>query len=76
MKQRKQIWLLILQMYEENGKKNFTRKYFLNKFIKKLERKWPNQKTPSQTVSRIFQELRDDGKIEFLEKGVYRIKEN
>lgn len=32
-------------------------------------------KTPGQTLSRILQDLRDEGEIEFVDKGVYRLVE-
>jgi putative restriction endonuclease len=30
-------------------------------------------KTPSQTLSRVLQDLRDDGQIEFRSRGEYRV---
>ena len=73
MTQREEIWTLILEMCSKNQITIFTRTEFLNQYLQELSTRWSNAKTPGQTVSRIFQELRDEGKIGFLQRGVYKL---
>jgi len=71
--QREQVWTLCKDLIARTGNIIFTRKEFLEKYESKLEKQWKT-KNVGQNISRIFQELRDEGKITFLDdKGTYQL---
>lgn len=70
-------WLDVLkqkigQMCSENKSQEFTRKQFQDRFLTELELLFPDNKTISSTIDRVFQILRDDEQLEFISPGSYR----
>lgn len=59
---------------EQTGADVIERQDLLEQSLPVLEAEFPDAKTPGQTLSRILQELRDRGELEFLDlDGTYRI---
>lgn len=59
---------------EQTGTDVIERQDLLEQSLPVLEAEFPGAKTPGQTLSRVLQELRDRGELEFLDhEGTYRI---
>lgn len=59
---------------EQTGHDVVERQDLLEQSLPVLEREFPDAETPGQTLSRVLQELRDRGEVEFLDHaGTYRI---
>lgn len=60
---------------EQTGQDVIERQDLLDQALPVLEREFPDAETPGQTLSRVLQELRDRGELQFLSPGVYRIRD-
>lgn len=58
---------------EETSHDVVSRQAFLNQALPTLREEFPDNSYPGQKVSQVFQQLRDRGEIEFIDRGVYRI---
>lgn len=59
---------------EQTGTDVVERQDILEQSLPILEREFPDARTPGQTLSRVLQELRDRGELDFLDhEGTYRI---
>lgn len=59
---------------QQTGMDVIERQDLLDQSLPVLEAEFPEAKTPDQTLSRVLQELRDRGELEFLDlDGTYRI---
>ncbi len=65
------IYRQIRELCNEQGMRSFDRKLLLDKKAEAIRNFSPAAKTPEQTVSRVLQELRDEGKITFNARGIY-----
>ena len=60
--------------HQQTGADVIERQNLLEQSLPVLEAEFPDAKTPGQTLSRVLQELRDRGELEFLDlNGTYRI---
>lgn len=64
-----------LARYErEAGTEFVDRREFLDVALPVFEEAYPNAETPAQTFSRVMQELRDRGEVDFVDgRGTYRL---
>lgn len=63
----------VLRMIGWLNKPAFTRRELLQ-FQPWLVSRFPQARTPDQTLSRVLQELRDAGVLEFVRRGEYRLR--
>ncbi len=66
----------IKKVVERHDDPQFTRRLLIDEEMDYIEKMTETEgKTPEQTLSRVLQELRDEGMIEFLDDdGRYRLK--
>ncbi len=67
------IYRQIIDLCNEQGMRSFDRQLLLDRKAEAIRNFSPAAKTPEQTVSRILQELRDEGKITFNDRGIYTL---
>jgi Arc/MetJ-type ribon-helix-helix transcriptional regulator len=66
----------LMRFSTRHGTKEIRRSHFLAEELDALVRQTHSRgRTPEMTVSRVLQELRDAGAIEFISKGRYRLLE-
>lgn len=63
----------VTRVVRRSGRRTFSRNELIDHELGRIvEETRSAGRTPHQTLSRVLQELRDDGQIEFLEPGEYR----
>lgn len=62
----------IKQLCKDKGEDTFSRKEFLDRYLEDLSIRYPNNNSIENTINRNFQMLRDEGILEFIERGQYR----
>lgn len=62
----------IQKICQDKNDNIFTRQEFLSAYLEVLKNEFPNNNTHENTINRVFQTLRDDDLLEFLEKGRYK----
>ncbi len=67
------IYKYILKLCENTNSKEFNRQQFLEVYLNDLQAAYPQNNTIEFTIDRNYQLLRDDGIIEFLGNGKYRL---
>ncbi len=64
----------INRLVRRSGKRTFLRQDLIAEELPRIvEETLSEGVTPEQTLSRVLQELRDDGQIRFLEPGKYEV---
>ncbi|QCJ48165.1 HNH endonuclease [Haloprofundus sp. MHR1] len=58
---------------DQTGTDVVSRQDLLDQSLPVLRAEFPDAATPGQTLSRVMQELRDRGEVDFLTPGVYRV---
>jgi hypothetical protein len=72
MRWRDSVLAALHRFAKRHGTRNLDRQSFLNEELSQVAAEVQTQgRTPQQTVSRVLQELRDDGVIEFVGSGSY-----
>lgn len=66
---REELW----RYAERTGERIVERQDLLDQSLDVFQEEYPDAETPEQTMSRVLQELRDRGEIEFVDRGTYRI---
>jgi 5-methylcytosine-specific restriction protein B len=72
-KWKNEVYARIQEYCRENNSTEFSRQDFLSKYLDQFQELFPNNNTIEHTIARNLQLLRDDGKIEFLARGIYRL---
>ncbi|KAF0159394.1 MAG: ATPase [Syntrophaceae bacterium] len=72
-KWKNEVYARIQEYCRENNSAEFSRQDFLSKYLDQFQELFPNNNTIEHTIARNLQLLRDDGKIEFLARGIYRL---
>jgi len=63
----------IIRLCKSKNSDYFTRQELIEKELKQIINETHSKGiTPTQTLSRVLQELRDAGEIEFVSRGIYR----
>jgi putative restriction endonuclease len=63
----------VTRVIRRSGRRTFSRQELIDHELDRIvEETRSDGRTPHQTLSRVLQELRDDGQIEFLAPGEYR----
>ena len=71
---RTSVAAAIMRQVRRTGSATFARQDLLNRELGTIiEQTSSLGGSPEQTLSRVLQELRDDGQLEFLEPGSYRL---
>jgi hypothetical protein len=71
---RESVATAIRRLAARKGNKMFTRQELIDSEFDRIKREVGfTGKTPGQTLGRVLQELRDEGMIAFVTKGVYRL---
>jgi hypothetical protein len=64
----------VARVVRRSGRRTFSRAELIDHELDRIvEETRSSGHTPHQTLSRVLQELRADGQIEFLEPGEYRV---
>lgn len=63
----------IQKQVSHGGGQVIRRQDLIRSALPQLRKAFPDARTPEQTLSRVLQELRDAGHIEFVSPGVYRV---
>lgn len=63
----------IKEFCQQQNSNEFSRKDFLPRYKEEFQRHFPENSSIEYSVNKNFQLLRDDGLIEFLERGKYRL---
>lgn len=63
----------IKEFCRERNSDEFTRRSFLTRFLDEFQQSFPENTTIEHSISRNFQYLRDEGLLEFLDRGKYRL---
>ncbi len=70
---RESVAAAVTRLIQRSGRRTFSRDELIHHELPRMvEETHSDGQTPWQTVSRILQELRDDGQLEFLRPGKYR----
>jgi 5-methylcytosine-specific restriction enzyme B len=72
-KWKNEVYARIQEYCRENNSAEFSRQDYLSKYLDQFQELFPNNNTIEHTIARNLQLLRDDGKIEFLARGIYRL---
>jgi 5-methylcytosine-specific restriction protein B len=68
-----EVYARIKDLCLEKKSSDFSRKDFLSKYLEHFQDLFPTNKSIANTIARNLQILRDEGKIEFVERGLYRL---
>ena len=64
-----------MRVVHRSGRRTFSREELIEHELERIvEETRSAGSTPHQTLSRVLQDLRDDGQIEFLAPGEYRAR--
>jgi hypothetical protein len=70
---RDSVAAAVTRVIRRSGRRTFSRRELIEDELARIvEVTRSGGCTPHQTLSRVLQELRDDGQIEFLDPGEYR----
>jgi 5-methylcytosine-specific restriction enzyme B len=69
------IYTLICKFCADKNTVEFSRQEFLKENFEKIRKAFPDNNTVSNSLDGTTQKLRDEGKIEFLKRGHYRLLE-
>ena len=73
MKWRDSVAAAVTRVVRRSGRRTFSRDELIQRELARIvDETRSDGRTPWQTLSRVLQELRDDGEIEFLAPGEYR----
>jgi len=72
-KWKKEVYARIQGYCRENKSPEFSRQDFLTRYLEYFQELFPENNTIEYTIARNLQILRDESKIEFLAKGLYRL---